>query len=262
MTHKLNPRVDAAEHARYNTKELAYIEALREKGLLLEMDNVAVDADQLVMRSFRCNIGYCLKCGTKGGVETYKGSCCTDLVVDITAAERDKLAELGRRAMDNPEFKKGDALKVPAALMARNGFTKMNPGHEIAIRKTPGRKCVLAWIDESGAFRCSINSLVSRLGLSLPEYKPGPCYLFPLHYGEYARGKFILTLLSEETRHWAGHHKDVTKLACLSEPEAEAPPAYQSLRGEIIHCFGEKFYGELDALAAPLLKRRREKGAK
>ena len=41
------------------------------------------------------------------------------------------------------------------------------------------------------------------LGADLREFKADPCYLFPLHYGQFGPEEYILTVLCEETRFWA-----------------------------------------------------------
>jgi hypothetical protein len=134
------------------------------------------------------------------------------------------------------------------------GMVEINEDHDKILRHRKNGSCGMSWFDVEGRLRCSINTMVEALGLRIEDYKPGPCYLFPLHYEEYARGKFILSVLSEETRFWVRQHQVVSKLACLRRPEPGSPPVYVSLQGEIEHLFGKPFYKELARQALPILR--------
>ena len=66
--------------------------------------------------------------------------------------------------------------------------------------------------------------LTAALGLDLREYKPDPCFLFPLHYSEIGRNAYLISVLSEETRYWIEQHQTVGKLRCLRAPQPGSPP--------------------------------------
>jgi hypothetical protein len=253
MQYQVSQRVDELEFRRHHTREVHYIGELREKELLLEIDNVAVDAEQLVLRTFQCNTNYCVKCSGMNGTKEYKGSCCTDLSVDLTDPEKEKLVEMARLAKQRLRFEPRDPIGRIVELLLMDEFSETNDEHEDVLRHRSDGRCIMSWIEE-GTLRCSINTLCHRLGLSVEEFKPDPCYLFPLHYSEYSRNRFLLSILCEETRYWIGQHACVGKLACLRKPEKGAPPAYVYLRGEIEHIFGKQFYLELDRQAQPILE--------
>lgn len=263
MTYRVNRVVDHAEYERHHPVLRQYLKTQRERGLMFDIDNVSVDVEQLGLRTFQCNSGYCLKCSGAGAARTFKGSCCTDLQVDLVGAELDKIEELARAAKEKLTFKPGDPVGriVDHALAGK--VTEVTEGHELIFRHRKDGSCAMSWIGPDGRYNCGINTLAWRLGMPLEIYKPSPCYLFPLHYAEWDPGRLLVSLLTEETRHWAGHHAKVGKLRCLSRPEPGAPPAYVSLKGEIELCFGNNFYAELEKRMGPFLKeyRANEAGA-
>src|SRR5436309_2017202 len=111
MPFAVNRVVDREEYTRHNCAERHYMDSLRERGLLVEIENVAVDADQLVLRTFQCDSGYCVRCSGEGAQKKVRGSCCTDLQVDITQNEEEKLVELARLADEKLEFTPNDPVK-------------------------------------------------------------------------------------------------------------------------------------------------------
>lgn len=269
MSFKINRSVDALEFSRHHPREVHYMNQLRERGMLLQVDNIAVDVEQLVLRTFQCNTNYCVKCtgGNGDGRKSYKGSCCTDLSVDLTEPEKTKLKEMARLAKRKLTFGPRDPVGKIVDLVLNDKISEVNEDHEDVMKHRADDRCIMSWMD-GDTLRCSINTLCYKLGLSIEEYKPDPCYLFPLHYSEYARNEFLLSVLSSETRYWIGQHACVGKLACLRKPERGAPPAYQYLRGEIEYTFSKQFYVKLDAMARPLLEKHlasdnaRARGAK
>lgn len=261
MSPRLNPLIDVAEYERHHTKERAYMDGLRERDLLLEIDNVMVDGEQLVLRTFQCNTNYCVRCTGVGATKEYKGSCCTDLQVDVTHGEKNKLLELAHLARQKLEFKATDPVLENVEKILEGKITEMNDENELVLRHKKTGACVMSYIDQTGQLRCSINTLVSRLGLSIEVYKPDPCYLFPLHYAQVGPDLFLLSMLTEETRDWIDQDVCVGKLKCLRKPEKGSPPAYVFLRGELEYLWGKKFYRTLERLAGPILERYLEKGS-
>lgn len=251
MRFALNPRVLASDKDRHHGAERHYVEGLRERGMLLEIGNVDVDAEQLVARTFQCDIGYCLKCSGEGAAKKYKGSCCTDLQVDLAGSELDRLRDLAERADAALDFGPRDPLGRVVRTILDDKHTEIVEDQAVALRHSKNGACALGVV-EDGMLRCGINLLCRRLDLPLTEYKPAPCYVFPLHYARYRDDRTILTVLSEETRHWIKQHPTVAKLRCMSRPQPGAPVAYEFLRGEIEHLFGPEFYAELARAAEAL----------
>jgi hypothetical protein len=255
MAHSLNRSVRAQDFVRHSVQEHKYLQNLKERGLLLEIDNILVDAEQLVLRTFQCNTNYCIQCTGSSATREYKGSCCTDLMVDITRDEKSKLKELAEKARGELELPADGQLGKIISRVLDDEYTEVNEDGEEELRHRESGACTMSWIDETGQFRCSINSLVYKMGLSIEDYKPDPCYVFPLHYTEVGVDTYLISMLSEETRFWIEQDKCVGKLRCLRKPEPGSPPAYQFLKGELEYLVNEEFYRELDVKAQDVLKR-------
>lgn len=254
MVFQLNPYVNEQNHFRCHTTEHRYMAQLDERGLLLHIDNMLVDAEQLVLRSFQCDSGYCTKCQNKDGLTHYKGCCCTDLEVDVTPEEVRRLRELGAMARDKMKLAPNDPLNPVLDRLSKDTFTEITDKGELAFKHLRSGRCALSWVGPGGAVRCSINSMCLALEVPLTVYKPDPCYLFPLHYVEPIPGTYFITLLSKETYAAIGADAYVGKLRCLAKPQPGSPPAYQFLKSELDHCFSGGLYDALHAAAQPLLR--------
>ncbi len=254
MPFKLNQSVMDENHRRAHAPEIQYMELLRERGLLFEIENVLIDAEQLVLRSFQCDSAYCLRCSGDGNARQYKGSCCTDLQVDITPNEAETLRELGRIASERLTLTPGDPMSTIVKRL-KGDFTERVERGDLTLRHLSSGRCALSWVTPGGVLRCSINTLCQRLDLPLIQYKPEPCFLFPLHYVMHEPGRYFMTLVCEENHRYIGADKITSKMRCLHRPQAGSPPAYIFLRGEIGHCFGPELWDRLDAAARPLLER-------
>ncbi len=255
MAHRLNRSVRAQDFLRHSLQEHKYLKDIRERGLLLEIDNILVDAEQLVLRTFQCNTNYCVQCTGSSATREYKGSCCTDLMVDVTGDEKTRLRELAEKARAELDLPADGQLGKIVDRVLNDKFTEINEdGEEELLHRDTGA-CTMSWIDETGQFRCSINSLVYKMNLKIEEYKPDPCYIFPIHYTEVGVDTYLISVLSEETRFWIEQDKCVGRLRCLRKPEPGSPPAYQALKGELEYLVSEDFYRELDIKAQDILKR-------
>ena len=255
MAFKLNPYVDEQNHQRCSTSELAYMRQLDARGMLLTIENMLVDAEQLVLRTFQCDSAYCVKCSQQSGAAKYKGSCCTDLEVDVTEEEVRRLQELGRMGKERLQLTASDPLTPVLDRLTKKTFIEPTEKGETAFKHLPSGRCALSWMTPGGILRCGINSLCMALELPLIEYKPDPCYLFPLHYMEPVPNTYFITLLSKETYQYIGADAYVGKLRCLAKPQPGSAPAYQFLRSELNHCFHGGIYDALDAAAQPILQR-------
>lgn len=254
MPYPINPVLNEADFERHHSKERHYIERLREKGLAIELDNIVVDAEQLVLRTFQCDTTYCVTCAGSGDDLQYKGSCCTDLQVDLAPGDKAQLRSMARMAQDRLDLAPESPLREIVDLLLSGQAFETNADQEELFVHRPSGRCVMSVMD-GGRLKCSINMLASDLKLTLHEYKPSPCYLFPLHYGQFSPDGFILSVLCTETRSWIEQHACVGKLKCLRRPQPGSPPAYVFLRGEIEYVLGKDFYRELDRRAQPLLER-------
>ncbi len=252
MPYQINPSVMQENHRRAHAPEMHYVARLRERGLLVEIDNVVVDAEQLVLRSFACDSSWCLRCTGEGGARRYKGSCCTDLQVDVTENEVERLRELGRLADQRLSLTASDPMSLVLRRIREDKFTEVVDRGDLTLRHLSSGRCALSWID-GGHLHCAINTLCARLGADLTYFKPEPCFLFPLHYVEFEPGRLFFTLISAETREYIGADVHTSRMRCLRRPHPDAPPAYQFLRGELTLCLGEEFYERFAAAAEPIL---------
>jgi hypothetical protein len=250
----MNPHLDEQNHARVHFSELQYMEALEARGGLLHLDNVAVDIEQTILRTFQCDTGYCVRCARKDGAVKFRGSCCTDLEVNLTRHETDQIRALARLADERLRLAPSDPLRDVVHRITAHRFTERTAGGETALRHLRTGRCALSWMD-GATLRCALNTLCDRLGEPLARYKAEPCYLFPLHYAEYAPQRYLVTVLCAETQPWIGSDAYIGKLRCLGKPQPGAPPVYVSLRDEIVLCLGEALYEALDAAARPILER-------
>lgn len=254
MPYRINPRIEEQNHLRSHATEACYVEQLRGRGRLIEIENIAVDAEQTVFRRFQCDSNWCLRRSGNGARCQYKGSCCTDLQVELTAHERQQLLELAQRARHH--------LSLPARHGARRAMNRLledqvfevtDKGELIFASLSSGR-CPLSWLDGGSTLCCSINTVCEDLQLDLRQFKPEPCFLYPLHYVEYRPGRYFLTLITPETCEAIGADRYTARLRCLNRPQPGSPPALVSLRAEIELCFGQGFYQQLFRAARPWLR--------
>jgi len=261
MPYRIESHIDQQNHLRCHQPERHYIDELTRRGGALTLDNVIVDVEQIILRSFQCDTRECLRTTGVGADKRFKGSCCTDLQIDLTDVEVARMRQLGRLASQTLKLAASDPLSAIVRRLGAGDFTEKNERGERMIKHLPSGRCPAGWIDKDAALRCGLNTLCERLALPLTHYKSGPCFLFPLHTVEHAPGAYFLTLLCKATYEWVGSHVIVARLRCLCKPPPGAPPAYMALKDEIILCFGENFYHDLACEAKAILKTRAEQQA-
>lgn len=254
MTYQIDRFVDEQNHYRCHGPEQYYVDQLEARGLLVQLKNVAVDAEQLILRAFQCDSRWCLRCAGEGAKKKYKGACCTDLEVDLTPDELERIRKLGVLARERLTLSPRDPLADVVKRMESGKFTSTTDKGERALEHLRTGRCPLSWMERDGTLRCGINSLCLKMELPLENYKPDPCILFPLHYVQYRPGQFLLTVICDENYQYIGADAYVAKLRCLRKPQPDAPPAFVWLKQEIIHCFGEDLYAALEQAAEPILK--------
>ena len=254
MAYRVNAHIEHQNHMRAHASETFYISQLDHRGRLLRLDNVFVDVEQLILRTFACDTQWCVRAKKEDGKTVFKGSCCTDLEVNITPDEIDRLRRLGRLADERLDLKPSDPLDLVVERLREGRFFHTTDSGELAFKSLGSERCPLSWLTRDGTLRCAVNTLCERLDEPLTDFKAEPCIMFPLHYVEHQPGRYFLTTICRETHEWIGADHFVTKLKCLSRPKPGAPPAFQFLRGEIEMCFGKTFYGRLAKAAAPILQ--------
>jgi len=239
-THKAGELTSLAERWLRDFNEAPwrrYIRALKERGLLAELDGVMIDAATLFETRFRCDTRTCASVGRAPGIE----SCCTDYEVEITPEEHARIVARGEAVV---------------ALLNRYDGARVTPGrtigeffiesHTIALGKEQAR-CAFSYRDPDGQLRCGLHSLALEQGAPVDSIKPLACVLFPIVIYRFENGETLLTATSRETAPLFGREKD-TELPCLRVQQGD--PMYVECRMAIEAGFGKSFYARLERVAA------------
>jgi len=250
---RLNARLARRDYLRSRSSEKAYVERLAERGELLVVGNVAVDAANLVFRRFACDTARCVRTERRNGRPWFSGSCCTDLMVEVTPPEVRRLKALAQTYL--ARFPKGrkEVAKV-AERIAGDEFLAETRNGETVLDDYPTNRCILSFLDGRGILRCAVNAMAEALDLAIERYKPDACFAYPLHYVDYEKGKWLLTVVCRRNYKMLGAAREAASMVCLTDPPPDAPPAYVALRREIEHFWGKRFWKELDRKARPLLR--------
>jgi hypothetical protein len=116
-----------------------------------------------------------------------------------------------------------------------------------------GDQCIFRTLHhdgQRGQVRCAIHTYTVQAGLSYLDIKPVDCWFWPLALVPLYTGQFLLTVHTEETRHFTEESENYAKQRCLTEPIAGAPYIYQSFCKELVHVFGQEWFDALVACAA------------
>jgi hypothetical protein len=218
-----------------------YLGGLKERGELVNVDGVMVDARALFATRFRCDSKTCAMVDRPAGVE----SCCEEYYVEVTLAERDRITE---RAADVIELlSRKDPQRVKPGRDIMSFFDDRN---SIELMKEDGR-CVFSYRDQAGQLWCGLHSLALEKGWPVESIKPVTCILFPLVVFRFENGDMLLTATSEEIERMFASPKESLKLPCLLQQAGD--PMYIECRSAIQTAFGEPFYESLSAAATQYL---------
>ena len=229
-----------------------HVEQLAERDELLVIDNVAVDARNLVHRRFACDTRHCVRVESRSGRPWFCGSCCTDLVVEIPDPELDRLENLAKAYLRR--FRNGQRpVRVVAQKIREGDILALSQKDEPLLDDLRTNRCILSYLDRQGVLHCAINTMVEALGFRIEDYKPDTCFVFPLHYVDYEPDRWFVTMISRRNYRPLGVARETASVRCLSRPIRSAPPAYVSLRRELEHLWGKRFWQQLDRRARQLL---------
>ncbi|MEQ1505785.1 MAG: hypothetical protein ABMB14_26355 [Myxococcota bacterium] len=158
-------------------------------------------------------------------------SCCADLVVELSEAERDAIAAgmpevAAHLATTDPRWADG----VPA----------WTDGLELT---RPGGRCVFAETGRAG-LRCGLHRVEDATGRPRGTLKPTPCRLFPLVVIDLGDGQRLLTAVHPQTARRLGFASAKVFPCLRDEP---AMPLYRSCRSTIVELFGRGTYRSLSA---------------
>lgn len=241
---KIRKSVAREDQVRALLPERAYAKQLLKEDGTLWVGNVLVDARRLVDGRFCCDTRHCVRSTKKGRL---KGSCCTDLEVNLTPNEIAMVRRLARRYLvcdgADPRSPVHDIARVVAD--SDDGWLELNYREEPTLSHNRKKKCALGFIAEDGRLLCAMNAMAEALGEPLEKCKFMTCYVFPLHYVEYEDDKYLLTIINSDNHEHLDADEAIGKLRCIRKPPDDAPPAYRFLKGEIEYLLGKRFYRAL-----------------
>jgi len=220
-----------------------FVGGLKQRGELIDVAGVMVDARALFATRFRCDSKTCAMVDRPAGVE----SCCEEYYVEVTLAERDRITARGAEVVEFLSRKDPKRVKPDRDIMSF--FDDRN---SIELVKEDGR-CVFSFRDEAGQLWCGLHALALEKGLPIESIKPTTCILFPLVVFRFENGDMLLTATSEEVERMFASPKESLKLPCLLQQAGD--PMYVEMRSAIQMAFGKPFYERLAATAAEFLSK-------
>lgn len=210
-----------------------FVRSLDQRGDLVVVDGIMVDAGALFRARFRCDSKICSLPGRDPGVE----SCCQEYDVEITPAERDRIAA---HAAEVIEFL---AAREPQRVNRERKIDSFfKEGNIIELAKENG-SCAFSYRDTTGQLWCGLHSLALEKGTPLEAIKPIACILFPLVVCRFENGDTLLTSTTSETEQLFDNAKESNKLPCLKLQTAD--PMFMECRTAIEVAFGKPFYERL-----------------
>jgi hypothetical protein len=196
-------------------------------GDVLDVGGVMLDRLVLTAR-FACVPERCSPAVKRGGMR----SCCADLTVYLTPAERTRLRGRGRAL--SAYLTAREPRLARARERAADFF--LDPDGESLSR--PGGRCACSRLEADGRIRCHLHTFTKRLGLELSEVQPITCRLFPLVLVAMPRGGVLVTVNhASNWRAWGGRHPKV--FPCLNDPTL--PRVVDSMAGSLDWLFGPGF---------------------
>ncbi len=238
--------------------------------------DIIVDVANIMLRPYACDGAHCLTMRTlPNHLEGYGltfhneaaayGDCCRGPVVFVSQEERQRIAEhvegilpymsqegqflVREHLRRSPQPEEAFAETARAASGERQGqaldFAK--------IHTVWGDQCIFRTLHhdgQQGQVRCAIHAYTVQQGLSYLDIKPADCWFWPLALVPLYTGQFLLTVHTEETRHFTEESESYAKKRCLTEPITGAPYIYQSFRQELVYVFGQEWFDALTTCAA------------
>jgi hypothetical protein len=240
--------------------------------------DIVVDVKNIILRPYACDGSHCLSVKPlpnhlEGyGLTFYNemaayGDCCRGPIVFISQAERQHIAEHlegilphmsqeGQFVVKESLRQKGPDHQEEAFAESARGTLGEQQGQELDFAKMHtlwGDQCIFRTLHHDGLrgqVRCAIHAYTVQAGLSYLDIKPQDCWFWPLALVPLYTGQFLLTVHTEETRHFTEESENYVKKRCLTEPIAGASYVYQSFRKELVHVFGQEWFDTLVDCAA------------
>lgn len=240
--------------------------------------DIIVDVKNIILRPYACDGAHCLSMRRlPNRVEDYGftfyndaaayGDCCRGPVVFLSSDERQRIAEHlagiiphmsqeGQFVVKEYLRQQGDDKQPEAFAESARGTLAAHQDRELDFAKMHtiwGEQCIFRTLHHDGMcgqVRCAIHAYALHAGLSYLEVKPSDCWFWPLALVPLYTGQFLLTVHTEETRHFTEESESYARKRCLTEPIPGAPYIYQSFRQELVHVFGQEWFEALEARAA------------
>ncbi|HLH75200.1 MAG TPA: DUF3109 family protein [Candidatus Binataceae bacterium] len=219
-----------------------YIDRLKERGELLRVDGIMVDAPALFRTRFHCDATMCA--GADRPPKT--DSCCMEYEVEITPRERERIEAHGAEVLDYLRRREPGRIGARRSL---KGF--FDDDYTVVLAKEQGR-CAFSYRDDNGRLWCGLHSLALEKGWALESIKPMACILFPLVVYRFEDGSTLLTATSRATGRLFDGLKDWELLPCLKLNSG--PRMYEECRFAIEIALGARFYQRLAQAASGYLR--------
>jgi hypothetical protein len=264
------------------TQVIHYIKQIR----TIVIEDIIVDVNNILIRPYACDGMHCLSMKLlpnhleEYGFTFYNeaaayGDCCRGPIVFISCEEQQRIAEhlegiIPHMSQEGQfivkEFlrQRGTEKKHEAFAERARGTTGEKLGQELDFAKMHtiwGDQCIFRTLHHNGRqgqVRCAIHTYARQSGISYLDLKPMDCWFWPLALVPLYTGQFLLTVHTEETRHFTEESENYAKKRCLTEPIPGAPYIYQSFEKELTYVFGHEWFAALAACATRFHQREDE----
>jgi hypothetical protein len=199
-------------------------------GRIADVGGVLVDEAVLEQR-FACVPERCAPAKGRGPAR----SCCADVAVPLTNAERRRLMAVRRPlgawlAAHEPRLAGSPVVDAEDATLAR-----------------PGGRCALSHLHARRGLRCHLHAFARAFGTDRRLLQPLSCQLFPLILVDVGDGRIALTVVGRATHRLVAAWP-ADRYPCLADPGL--PLIWRSLRGDLDWVFGRGFARALSSTAS------------
>jgi hypothetical protein len=234
-----------------------YVEVQRTRGKILTLKQVDVDIEQMIVRPFLCDRHRCIQWTPHEKKSQARplidNSCCSRYRVPVTDIDREKLAEV------LPLVKKRLAANHPLNADVDAAPYEIEDDYQFVMQEHESGACQFV-LYEKGRTTCAIHKTCLEEGLSVWDYKPLGCSLWPVALVDYEIEGKTRYLLTAYTRATAGlfegeedEGNDESVFACLVDQDPAYEPLYRTAEGVLTHLLGADFYKALDREAKKFL---------
>jgi hypothetical protein len=209
---------------------------------VVEVGSILVDQSVLIAR-FDCVPERCAPARGRR-----RRSCCADVYVPLTVAEKRRLAGVRN------ELAAHLSRREPRLKCAEGRFYLDEEGETLC---RPGGRCVFSLLDGRGRIRCHLHGFAKKHKLSQSDIQPYTCRIFPLLLISLEHGKILLTVLDKSNyKSWNTYSPQ--RFPCLADPSL--PPLVQSMAKTLDWLFGKGFARELSRFRGRDEGVKRERG--